>query len=185
MTLSNRVPFLHAAAAHTRMLTGEMPDQTQPFAAHLVPGRILAVESYAGSVPTFTWASDRGHVFAYLPPWAFQVEDDRPAPLVDFVCPGGSIAAHDFGFEGGGWGRIGETALAWKRYLLTVDWVDQNKMAHLCLTLAGNLAWFRNSRFQVGGYQWDPPKGWQKARGVHRLGGPPTLLEDPAGRTTV
>jgi hypothetical protein len=155
--LPNRVRFVRPADVLRRFLTQRDEDST--FA---VAGTILAVESYAGSVPTFTWQSTGGHVFAYLPPHALASARERP--LVDFVCPAGGIVAHDFGWEGGGWGTIGSIIVAFSRVLLSVDWPEGNQLAHLCLLDRGELAWLRNSRFQIGGDAFTPPNHWRKAR---------------------
>jgi hypothetical protein len=166
--MTNRVRFRHEAPCRTRYLT---QDPTTPLGL-LTSGTIVAIESYAGSIPTFTWQSATGHLFASLPPLAFSLEDEGPGGWADFVCPPGPIVAHDFGFEGDGYGKMGDFSFRWKRYLLSVDWTEGNLLAHLCLSFGGHLTWFRNSRFQVGGARFDPPTHWRKQRETWGVFGP-------------
>lgn len=148
-------------------------------------GRLIAIESYAGSVPTFTWQADSGHIYSYLPPQAvYAWKNNGPdrgekAFVPDFACPKGPIVGSDLGFEGPGCGLIGNDVVAWKRYLVTVDWPDGNVLAHLCLGPGGAPVWYRNARFQVGNpAAFDPPH-WQKSRATWSL--PPSVLDVTCG----
>lgn len=128
----------------------------------LVPGRIIAVESYKGSVPTFTWMSESGHIFCYLPPHAF-CSGFKVTDLVDFNCPSDDIDVHVLNISGPGWGKVKDEVVNWKRYLLTCDWLNGNYLAHLVVGFGGELTWLRNSKFQVGGDSFSAPE-WKKSR---------------------
>lgn len=133
-----------------------------------VNGRLLAVESYAGFSPTFTWMSDTGHLFTFLPPHAFGVEMSDLRSCIDMVCPSGSIDVSDLALEGPGHGKIGDKIVGWKRYIATIDWHEQNSLCHLVQDAGGRFLFIRNARFQVGGSAYDPPS-WKKLRQIWTL----------------
>lgn len=135
-----------------------------------VSGRLVAVESYAGCVPTFTWMSESGHVFCFLPPHAFGPPGTTLASCVDQECPPGAIDVSDLGLEGPGHARLGDAVVPWKRYVATVDWYEQNRLCHVVQASSGQLCFVRNPRFQVGGEKYDPPS-WKKMREVWTLRG--------------
>lgn len=138
----------------------------------LVKGRLIAVESYVGCSPTFTWIADSGHIFCFVPPHAFSTEVGTPLEhCVDMDCPPGPIDVSDLGLEGPGHAKVGERIFVWKKYIATVDWYEQNKVCHLVQTAAGVLVFVRNPRFQVGGEKYDPPT-WKKLRETWSVGGP-------------
>lgn len=126
-------------------------------------GRLLAVESYAGFAPTFTWMSDSGHLFHFLPPHAFGPAESTLHRCADMACAPGAIDVSHLGIEGPGWARVGDREVAWKHYLATIDWYEDNRLCQLVRTAEGELLFVRNPRFQVGGDRLDLPK-WKKLR---------------------
>jgi 8-oxo-dGTP pyrophosphatase MutT (NUDIX family) len=134
-----------------------------------VGGELVAVEFYPGSVPTFTFFSDTGHLYAYLPPHAFGHSSRQDlAELVDVECPASDPSVFTLPVDVGGFGRVGKTVLPWEKYVCSVDWAAENILVH-CVTLYdGALAFMRNSRFQIGGRKWEPPD-WKKTRHDWRL----------------
>lgn len=128
-------------------------------------GWILAVEFYAGSVPTFTFQSGSGHIFAYLPPNAFSFSCCKPTipSVVDIECPQKAPSVSELPITEGGWGKIGNEVVCWERYVCSADWEDENLLLHCVILDDGSFAFIRNSRFQVGGNSWNPPQ-WKKQR---------------------
>jgi len=127
------------------------------------PGRLLAVESYEGMSPTFTWMADTGHIFNFLPPHAFGQRFSSLDSCVDMACAPGAIDVSDLGLEGPGWARVGHRETNWKKYHATVDWYEDNRLCHLVSTHSGEFLFVRNPRFQVGGDKLDLP-AWKKLR---------------------
>lgn len=160
----NRIRFRWRAPCAPAFLNADAAEHADD-----VPGEIVAIESYAGSIPTFSWRSDAGHLFTYLPACAFS----RYAWTADFACPPGPIVGLDWGFDDGGCGVVGvpgtpgATPVVFKRVLLSVDWPEDNMLAHLVLDKVGALQWIRNSRIRVGvdATELEAPR-WKKNRGV-------------------
>ncbi len=111
-------------------------------------GMVTEVSSYVGSVPTFSVLLNNGAVFSYLPPHAI-VTREGSGPYIDaqdlapFECPSdymevsahptlGVLRAH-VTFPRTGEQRIGQ-------YLMTLDWVTGNDLAHVILLNNGQLA---------------------------------------------
>ena len=126
-------------------------------------GALLAIESYQGQSPTFTWAADSGHLFHFLPPHAFGPVGTELRQCVDMPCAQGAIDVSFLGLEGPGWANVGGRIVGWKHYLATVDWYEDNKLCHLVRATTGELMFVRNPRFQVGGAKLDLPP-WKKLR---------------------
>jgi hypothetical protein len=126
-------------------------------------GKLIAVESYRGSVPTFTWRSDSGHLFFYLPPHAFGPMELRDT--VDVTCPSPCIAINDLRIQGGGFATIGRSTdqFSWKRYVCSIDWQDDNQLVHVVIDDGGFPRIVRNTRFQIGGNALNLPN-WKKGR---------------------
>lgn len=136
---------------------GEFLGVTDP-----VSGKIIAIESYEGLSPTFTWMSDKGHVFCFLPPHAFSFGASLKE-CVDLRCPAGPISVSCLAIDEGGHGCVGEKNVSWKRYVASVDWYESNELLHLVIGYDGRLMFIRNARFQVGGDKYSPP-AWKKSR---------------------
>lgn len=128
-----------------------------------VSGKIVAIESYKDNVLTFSWLSNSGHLFCYLPAIAFSKTSQNLSDFVDFNCPDTKFSICDMGFEGSGCGIVSGKEILWKRYLCTIDWYDANYLAHLVLNYDSDLILIRNSKFQIGGNKFSPPN-WKKAR---------------------
>ncbi len=128
-------------------------------------GWVIAVEFYGGSVPTFTFQSGSGHIFAYLPPNAFSFSSCKPTidKVVDIECPTTTPSVSVLPISDGGWGRIGETVVRWEQYVCSADWEEENLLLHCVVLDDGSFCFLRNSRFQVGGKDWNPPQ-WKKLR---------------------
>jgi hypothetical protein len=108
-------------------------------------GRIIAVSSYVGHVPTFQILLDTGHLFSYVPPHMLCVHDpknhDIDFDLNDCVfhnCPPGNIVVNVFKhlqrypvqlFTAD---RKPLDSLA--DYLFSVDWIDANDVLH-CVSM--------------------------------------------------
>lgn len=135
-----------------------------------VGGELVAVEFYAGSVPTFTFLADTGHLYAYLPPHAFGHSSRQDlAELVDVECPAESPSVFVLpSVDAGGVGRVGKAVVPWERYVCSVDWAEANVLVHLVMLYDGAPAFMRNSRFQIGGRTWEPP-AWKKTRHEWKL----------------
>jgi len=131
-------------------------------------GRIIAIESYEGNVPTFTWISKTGHIFNFLPPHAFGPNETALVNHIDIECPAGPIDVSNLGFEEGGFGKIGINPIAWKRYIASIDWPESNELLHIVMTKDKDILLIRNARFQVGGSRYDPPS-WKKAPTLWKL----------------
>lgn len=129
--------------------------------------QIIAIEVYPNSIPTFTVLSKSGHIFAYIPPQALICHDNwqlnRADYYVDIECPNSPCSVSQLNIIGGGWGRIGTRIISWARYLCSVDWPEENILLHWVLLTDGSFAVIRNSRFQIGGIDWNPPT-WKKMR---------------------
>ena len=139
-------------------------------------GGIVAVEAYPGSVPTFTWQSTSGHIYAYLPPHAFGSNPASPPLLrdrVDIECPDEVPSWCQLGLSNRtGHGKIGidrhnTKLVSWGQYLVTLDWAQANVMVHIVTGYDPQDYDYpmviRTSRFQVGGTEWNPPD-WKKSR---------------------
>lgn len=137
-----------------------------------VTGHLIALESYAGCVPTFTWMADSGHLYLFLPPHAFGPEGTTLEQCVDQECPPGPIDVADLALQGPGFARIGLREVPWNDYIATVDWYDENHSLHLLRACSGAIVMARNPRFQVGGEKLDLPK-WKKMRETWTLPCPP------------
>lgn len=137
-----------------------------------VTGRLVALESYEGCVPTFSWLADSGHLYMFLPPHAFSPPGTMLEECVDMECVSGPIDVVDLRIEGPGFARIGAKTIVWKEYLGTVDWHEENHSLHLLRTPSGAIVMARNPRFQVGGEKLDLPK-WKKTRKTWTLPCPP------------
>lgn len=127
-----------------------------------VKGTLLAIESYEGSTPTFTWKSNDGHVFCYLPPHAFGLDDITLAASVDLNCPAGPIDVSYMRICDGGFAKVGDVTLRWNEYIATVDWYESNTLIHIVKS-GDKILCVRNSRFQVGGFKLALPE-WKKCR---------------------
>ncbi len=134
----------------------------------LTPGRIVSIDSYPNQIPTFTWISDSGHVFCNLPPSAFAEPGLGLENFCDFHCPSLDFEIKELPIEGPGWGVVGEKTIRWKSYWMTVDWTDDNWLAHLVVDFDDRLVWIRNSKFQVGGEKLNLPD-WDKQRESWKL----------------
>ena len=142
-----------------------------------VTGELVAIESYEGCVPTLTWMAHSGHLFLFLPPHAFGPEGTTLEQCVDQHATCGAISVADLHLSGPGFARVGTQVTAWKEYIATVDWYEENQSLHLLRTREGVLIFVRNPRFQVGGERLELP-AWKKSREVWTLAGPL-----PAART--
>lgn len=130
---------------------------------------VIALEFYPKSVPTFTVQAD-GHLFAYLPPHSFyKIADCTIAnehdltDLADVECPDSVPSVSILDIADPGWGRVDKVTVRWERYVCSIDWADENILIHCVMLYDGSFAFLRNSRFQVGGEEWNPPD-WQKQR---------------------
>lgn len=130
-----------------------------------VVGFVVAIEFYTGSVPTFTFQSGSGHIFAYLPPNAFSFSSCKPTiqSAVDIECPTSTPSVSVLPITEGGWGRIDQEIVEWKKYVCSIDWEDENLLLHFVILDDDTFCFIRNSRFQIGGTSWNPPK-WKKLR---------------------
>jgi len=126
-----------------------------------IDGKIVAVESYPGSIPTFTWIAHSGHIYTYLPPHAFSNRNVRDC--VDFECPDTNISVCRLKIEGGGHAKINCNILKWKVYVASIDWIDANYLAHIVLDENNHVRIIKNSKFQIGGEQLNLPE-WKKFR---------------------
>lgn len=133
-------------------------------------GKVIAVEFYPKDIPTFIFRSNSGHLFSYLPPQAFSSYARHQDELVDIECPESVPYVFNLEIEGDGFGRIGERIETWQSYVCSADWVDENILVHCVLLYDGSFAFIRNSRFQIGGSNWNPPN-WKKLRKEWKLGG--------------
>jgi hypothetical protein len=132
-------------------------------------GYVIALEFYPESVPTFTFISKSGHIFAYLPPHAFGFGAERElTDLVDVECPQSKPSICDLKIQEEGFGKVNERLLAWKTYICSIDWAEENILIHCVQLYDGVFAFLRNSRFQIGGTNWNPPK-WKKLRKEWKL----------------
>lgn len=132
-----------------------------------VKGQVIAIESYSGSIPTFTWLSDSGHLYFYLPSTAFGLNRSL-TEVVDFICPDDTIVVSDLKIDNFGYGLVGDLEIKWKKYIATIDWPLSNACCHIVLDYNNSLVILRNPRFQIGGERLNRPK-WKKLRSVWNL----------------
>lgn len=114
-----------------------------------IKGRVFAVSSYAGHVPTFQVMLDTGHLFSYVPPHAIStVEwdgnyDDRL--IDDYVfhnCRPGAIAVNRFDHLRRYQVRVfdkNRKPSAMAEYLFSIDWIEANDVLHCLSTVKGDV----------------------------------------------
>ncbi len=128
-------------------------------------GQLTEVASYVGSTVTFSVLLDSGAVFSYLPPQAFLAGDCPTGPFIDsedlapFECPSDlmEVSYHQPLAEQTAWvtfPRTGEQRQG--QYLLTLDWVTGNDLAHVIQLDNGQLAVVPQHKV-VFGHGTEPP----------------------------
>lgn len=137
---------------------------------------VVGVSTYAGCVPTFVALTQEGALYVDIPPSHLCTESGRPpVDLADVVyrnCPtrdtwGGCIGALQrvesctlYGHD--------RTLVCTASYLYTLDWYQDNWMAHIFLG-RGRLMIWPHYRVTWGGNFQPLPQGFQKVRTIWRL----------------
>lgn len=123
-----------------------------------VPGRIFAVSSYRGHLPTFQVLLEGGSVFSYLPAHALVAPGTMPSTHLDpedltyHPCPAGDICVNLYRAL-----QVPVVAFLRRRdlwvpgkYILTVDWHEGNDLLHLIVLDSGHLALLPQHKIKFG-----------------------------------
>lgn len=148
-----------------------------PEKTDFVQGRIVAVETYPGHAPTFSFLSKEGHLYCYLPVTAFLLSpeeplDDLPLAVACYAnCPEGRVvvsalplpvACQVFLPSRGSW-ESGE-------YVFSLDWWDDNLLLHLVyLSSCGMFALQPNHKIVFGSRNARQFPDWKKCHSEWRV----------------
>jgi hypothetical protein len=124
----------------------------------LVPATVFAVSSYAGHAQTFQVLVGDGGLFSYLPPTALVDPAKRREPeleLEDLVysnCAPGPICVHRFEALAGPMQAYFRRRDLWLAgtYQWTLDWYEDNRLAHLIALENGQFALLPSHKVKFG-----------------------------------
>jgi hypothetical protein len=124
----------------------------------LVPATVFAVSSYAGHAQTFQVLLGDGGLFSYLPPTALVDPQKRQEPeleLEDLVysnCAPGPICVHRFEALAGPMQAYFRRRDLWLAgvYHWTIDWYEDNRLAHLIALENGQFALLPSHKVKFG-----------------------------------
>lgn len=133
-------------------------DQDPARRGRRVPGRIFAVSSYRGHLPTFQLLLEGGAVFSYLPAHALWHRDPagepvEPSALVYHPCPEYECSVHEFAALRGPVDAFFPGAGRWVggSYLFTLEWHTANDVLHALALDTGQIALLPQHKIRFGG----------------------------------